>query len=189
MWYNTLQVILAIAKIKENYCYPIACIQLFLVNFIIIDDYPLLIFFNLKSKHNFCMIILLSFKSLLHILDNRHRSVSFENILSQFVACLVILLILSFPEQKFLVVMKLSFFIVSFTDYVFSVVSKGLPQWLSCKESACQCKRLRKPGDVGSITGSGKTLWRRKWQSTPVFLPGKNPTERGTWWTAVHGET
>ena len=48
MWCNTLQVILVIAKIKENYCYPIACIQLSLVNFIIIDDYPLLIFLILK---------------------------------------------------------------------------------------------------------------------------------------------
>ena len=48
MWCNTLQVILVIAKIKENYCYPIACIRLSLVNFIIIDDYPLLIFLILK---------------------------------------------------------------------------------------------------------------------------------------------
>ena len=45
------------------------------------------------------MIILLSFKSLLHILGNSlSLYVSFENILSQFVVCLVILLILSFIE-------------------------------------------------------------------------------------------
>ena len=30
-------------------------------------------------------------------------------------------------------------------------------------------------GDVGSIPGwVGKICWRRKWQPTPVFLPGKS---------------
>ena len=28
--------------------------------------------------------------------------------------------------------------------------------------------------------------WRRKWQPTPVFLPGESQG-RGTWWTAVYG--
>ena len=27
--------------------------------------------------------------------------------------------------------------------------------------------------DAGSILGSGRFLWRRKWQLTPVFLPGE----------------
>ena len=27
--------------------------------------------------------------------------------------------------------------------------------------------------DTGSILGLGISPWRRKWQSTPVFLPGK----------------
>ena len=27
--------------------------------------------------------------------------------------------------------------------------------------------------DAGSIPGSGSSPWSRKWQSTPVFLPGK----------------
>ena len=43
----------------------------------------------------------------------------------------------------------------------------GLPRWLSGKESVCQCRR---PG-FGSWVG--KIPWRRKWQPTPVFLPGK----------------
>ena len=30
-------------------------------------------------------------------------------------------------------------------------------------------------------------LWRRKWQPTPVFLPGKNSMDRGSWWATVHG--
>ena len=29
-------------------------------------------------------------------------------------------------------------------------------------------------GDAGSIPGSGRCLCRRKWQPTPVFLPGKS---------------
>ena len=28
-------------------------------------------------------------------------------------------------------------------------------------------------GDMGLISGSGGFPWSRKWQSTPVFLPGK----------------
>ena len=28
-------------------------------------------------------------------------------------------------------------------------------------------------GDVGLIPGWGKFPWRRKWQPSPVFLPGK----------------
>ena len=41
----------------------------------------------------------------------------------------------------------------------------GLPRWLSGKESAC---------NEGSIPGWG----RRKWQPTPVFLPGKSHGQR-----------
>ena len=43
-----------------------------------------------------------------------------------------------------------------------------LPQWLSCKESTCQCRRH----------WVGKIPWRRKWQPTPVFLPGKSYGQR-----------
>ena len=28
-------------------------------------------------------------------------------------------------------------------------------------------------GHMGSILGSGRAPWRRKWKPTPVFLPGK----------------
>ena len=30
--------------------------------------------------------------------------------------------------------------------------------------------------------------WRRKWQPTPVFLPGESQ-DRGAWWAAVYGVT
>ena len=35
-----------------------------------------------------------------------------------------------------------------------------------------------KAGDAGSIPGLGRSLWRRKWQPTAVFLPGKSPGQR-----------
>ena len=43
----------------------------------------------------------------------------------------------------------------------------GLPWWLSNKESACQCRR------PGFDSWGRRIPWRRKWQPTPVFLPGK----------------
>ena len=33
-------------------------------------------------------------------------------------------------------------------------------------------------GDAASILGSGKIPWRRKWQPTPVFLPGASHGQR-----------
>ena len=33
-------------------------------------------------------------------------------------------------------------------------------------------------GDTGSIPGLGRFPWRRKWQPTPVFLPGKSHGQR-----------
>ena len=33
--------------------------------------------------------------------------------------------------------------------------------------------------DAGSIPGSGRSIpWRRKWQPTPVFLPGESHGQR-----------
>ena len=43
----------------------------------------------------------------------------------------------------------------------------GLPWWLRGKESACQCRRHKFNPWVRKIP------WRRKWQPTPVFLPGE----------------
>ena len=33
-------------------------------------------------------------------------------------------------------------------------------------------------GDLGSIPGSRRSPWRRKWQPTPIFLPGKSHGQR-----------
>ena len=48
----------------------------------------------------------------------------------------------------------------------------GLPRWLSGKEPAYQA------GDMGLIPGLRKIPWRRKWQPTPVFLPGESHGQR-----------
>ena len=44
----------------------------------------------------------------------------------------------------------------------------GLPWWLSDKQFTCQFKRRVFDSWVGKIP------WRRKWQPTSVFLPGKS---------------
>ena len=49
---------------------------------------------------------------------------------------------------------------------------RGLPWWLSGKESVCQCRRHEFHPWVKKI------LWRRKWQPTPVFLPRKSHGQR-----------
>ena len=53
------------------------------------------------------------------------------------------------------------------------------------KEFACQCRRHKRWGFNPWVR---KTLWRRKWQPSPVFLPG-NSMDRRAWWGTVHGVT
>jgi len=59
-------------------------------------------------------------------------------------------------------------------------ISIGLPRWLSGKESSCQCERHRFGLWVGKVP------WRRKWQSTLVFLT-RIAHGQGAWWATVHG--
>ena len=58
---------------------------------------------------------------------------------------------------------------------VYTCALAGPPRGHSGKESACQCRRYRRPGFNPSI---GKIPWRRKWQPTPAFLPGKSHGQR-----------
>ena len=50
--------------------------------------------------------------------------------------------------------------------------SLGLPSWLSGKEPTCQSRRRRFNPWIG------KMPWRRKWQPTPLSLPGKSHGQR-----------
>ena len=52
---------------------------------------------------------------------------------------------------------------------------EGLPGWHSGKESTCQCRRCRRGKFDPWIR---KTPWSRKWQPTPVFLPGESHGQR-----------
>ena len=49
---------------------------------------------------------------------------------------------------------------------------KGLPRWHRGKESSWQCRRCAFSPWVGKI------LWRKKWQPTPLFVPGKSHGQR-----------
>ena len=57
----------------------------------------------------------------------------------------------------------------------FSAAIRGLPLWCSGKESACQCGRDNRCGFNPCL---GKISWCRKWQTAPVFLPGKSHGQR-----------
>ena len=50
--------------------------------------------------------------------------------------------------------------------------TEGLLWWLSGRESTCQWRRH------GFNPWVRKILWRKKWQPTPAFLPGKSHGQR-----------
>ena len=52
----------------------------------------------------------------------------------------------------------------------FAMVTKGFPSGSAGKEPACQCRRCKRRGFNPWVR---KIPWRKKWQPTPVFLPGK----------------
>ena len=52
---------------------------------------------------------------------------------------------------------------------------RGFPGGPSGKESAWQCRRHKR---LGFSPWVGKIPWRRKWQPTPVFLPGESHGQR-----------
>ena len=51
----------------------------------------------------------------------------------------------------------------------------GFPDGTSGKESACQCRRHKRCGFNPWVR---KIPWRKKWQPTPVFLPGESYGQR-----------
>ena len=57
----------------------------------------------------------------------------------------------------------------------FQTMKRGFPGGASGKESACQCKRHKRCGFNPWVR---KIPWRKKWQPTPVFLPGESHGQR-----------
>ena len=51
----------------------------------------------------------------------------------------------------------------------------GFPGGASGKEPVCQYRRYKRHGFNPWV---GKITWRRKWQPTPVFLPGESHGRR-----------
>ena len=56
----------------------------------------------------------------------------------------------------------------------------GLPSWLSCKESTCQCRRCRLDPWVRKIPGGGNG-------SLVQYFCLENLMDRGAWWATVKG--
>ena len=54
--------------------------------------------------------------------------------------------------------------------YLYMYVCMGFSRWLSGTELTCQCRRCKRHGFYPWV---GKISWSRKWQPTPVLLPGK----------------
>ena len=52
---------------------------------------------------------------------------------------------------------------------------KGLYKWCTGKESVCQCERNKRCRFNAWVR---KIPWRKKWQPTPVFLPGESHEKR-----------
>ena len=56
--------------------------------------------------------------------------------------------------------------------------SMGFPGGAGGKELACQCRRCKRHRFHPHFPWVGKIPWRRKWQPTPVFLPGESQGQR-----------
>ena len=66
--------------------------------------------------------------------------------------------------------------ILAHVPYLISLlVEQGFPSCARGKEPAFQWRRCRRPRFDPWI---GKILWRREWQPTPIFLPGKSHGQR-----------
>ena len=75
-------------------------------------------------------------------------------------------------------------------DYLPAELPGKPPVGASGKESACQCRRHK---GCRFYLWVGRILWRRKWQPTPVFLPGKFHGQRSlaiySPWTCRESDT
>ena len=77
-----------------------------------------------------------------------------------------------FSIQRWECCVKWWFTVVKLHLYLDNWIFGELPRWHSGKEFACQCRRCQFDPWVGKIP------WSKKWQPTPVFLPGKSHGQR-----------
>ena len=82
--------------------------------------------------------------------------------------------------------------------HVTSLVAQRLKRLLAVRETWVPSLGQEDPLEKEMATHTSILAWRRKWQSTPVFLPGEgngnphhyscleNPVDGGAWWATVH---
>ena len=70
--------------------------------------------------------------------------------------------IILFPRDKIIMIM--------FSWHMYKVIL-GFPGGASGKETDCQCRRHKRRGFYPWVR---KITWSRKWQPTPVLLPGES---------------
>ena len=81
-------------------------------------------------------------------------------------------------EERFHILYTHSSFIQQ--TFILPTYSKywDFPGGASGEESACQCRRCKRLKRCGFDPCVRKIPWRRRWQPTPVFLPGKSHGQR-----------
>ena len=68
------------------------------------------------------------------------------------------------------------FYLTYYSKYYFNIYfTLGFAGSTSGKEPACQCRKRKRKGFNPWV---GKMPWRRKWQPTPVSLPGESRGQR-----------
>ena len=68
--------------------------------------------------------------------------------------------------------------VVSITGTILPFIWWSVTEQLAFSGRSVGKKPTCNAGNLGLISGSGRFPWRRKWQSTPVFLPGKSHGQR-----------
>ena len=88
------------------------------------------------------------------------------------------------PELAFFLILSLPSSVWGYNNNKKMATSKmgRASQVALVKEPACHCKRCKRHEFDPWV---GKIPWRRAWQPTPGFLPGKS-MDRGAWRAAVH---
>ena len=74
-----------------------------------------------------------------------------------------------------LVLLKIELFMTLVKELKANCQDRAFPGGAGGKESVCQCKRHK---GLGLNPWVGKIPWRREWQPTLVFLPGKSHGQR-----------
>ena len=73
-----------------------------------------------------------------------------------------------------------------FDSWVRRSLGEGIGYPLQDSWTSLVVQTVKDPQQSGFDPWVGKIPWRRAWQPTPIFLPGKSPWTREGWWAIVH---